>query len=526
MSNTQKSEFGALRSCFWPIHKRELFKLLPMVFIIWLIVFVYDVVRNMKDAVIITSAGAEVVPFVKVWALLPGAVLLTYLYAKLSNKYSQEKVFYIMTTGFLAFFAFFAFFIYPIRDSLHAHALADSLQKILPTGLKGLVSMCRYWSFTIFYVTAELWGVIVLSVMFWGFANQVTRVGEARRFYSVFCIGANTAAIFAGLVTSILPSTETNQITHVKDDWHVSLNILTFVIIVCGVLAMGIYRWMHTKVLTSPEFADFHTAKEQQKTKKKLSLRESFSFLSNSKYLLYIATLVVSYNLVLNLVEVIWKDQLRRLYPSTDDYFEYMSNLTLWMGVFSFCTAIFMAQIIRKFGWTRTALITPILMLATSVGFFGFMCYQNYIGVDKAVGILGFSPLAIAVFFGGAQICLSKAMKYSVFDSTKEIAFIPLSSELKLRGKAAIDGVGSRLGKSGGSMIHQVLLVFLGSVAASAPYVAAIMIAVISFWIYAARSLGHQFNELTSSELAGTQTATATANKEPVAETVQVVSQA
>jgi AAA family ATP:ADP antiporter len=36
-----------------------------------------------------------------------------------------------------------------------------------------------------------------------------------------------------------------------------------------------------------------------------------------------------------------------------------------------------------------------------------------------------------------------------------------------------------------------------GSLLASAPYVAAILLAVIVFWISATRSLGRQFNELT-----------------------------
>ena len=34
--------------------------------------------------------------------------------------------------------------------------------------------------------------------------------------------------------------------------------------------------------------------------------------------------------------------------------------------------------------------------------------------------VLGTTPLALVVFFGGAQNCLSKAAKYSVFDTTKE----------------------------------------------------------------------------------------------------------
>ena len=74
--------------------------------------------------------------------------------------------------------------------------------------------------------------------------------------------------------------------------------------------------------------------------------------------------------------------------------------------------------------------------------------------------------------------------------------FIPLSKECKLKGKAAIDGVGSRLGKSGGSIIHQTLLMFFGTVALSTPYVAIILLGTISVWLYAVRALGKRFNSL------------------------------
>lgn len=504
MASALKSEFGAIRSCIWPIHRHEVRKLVPMLIMICLTVFVYDILRNMKDAVIITAAGAEVIPFIKVWALLPGAILLTLIFTKLSNLYSQERVFYIIITGFLLFFALFAFILYPYRDALHAHDAADTLQVVLPKGFKGLVAMCRYWSFTLFYVMSELWGSIVLSVLFWGFANEVTRVWEARRFYSVFCIGANTAAIFAGQVAGILPESEANAVTAIKDNWGTSLIILTLLIITCGLFTMGIFRWMNRNVLNDPSFDDLHSNSKELKAKGKQSLKESFSYLSNSKYLICIAVLVVSYNLVLNLVEVIWKDQLRRLYPSTDDYFAYMSTLTSCVGIVSACTAIFMARIIDRFGWTRTALITPVIMLITSAGFFSFMFFQDYLG-GETLSFIGTTPLVIAVFFGAAQNCLSKAMKYSVFDSTKEMAFIPLSHESKLKGKAAIDGIGSRMGKSGGSLIHTALLMILGSLAASAPYVAGILTGVIGLWILATRSLGKQFNALATTEKAPSQ---------------------
>lgn len=146
--------------------------------------------------------------------------------------------------------------------------------------------------------------------------------------------------------------------------------VLVTVVAICGLVTMGVFRWMNRNVLNGPSFEEFHRNKQATKAKGKLSFRESFSYLSNSKYLLCIAVIVIAYNLVINLVEVVWKDQLRRLYPDPADFNNYMNNLTSAIGIVSTITALFMAKIISKFGWTKTALITPVVMFVTCAGFF------------------------------------------------------------------------------------------------------------------------------------------------------------
>lgn len=111
---------------------------------------------------------------------------------------------------------------------------------------------------------------------------------------------------------------------------------------------------------------------------------------------------------------------------------------------------------------------------------------------------MSLSPLAFVVFFGSAQNILSRGAKYSVFDATKEMAFVPLCPESKLVGKAVIDGVCSRMGKSGGSVVLQSLFLFFSSLSASSPYVAAALLIVLVVWIVAVRLLGKQFNQLTT----------------------------
>lgn len=492
-------EFSSWRACLWPVHRYELKKLIPMLLLFFFINFNYNVLRTLKDSLLITakSSGAEVIPFVKVWAMFPGAILMTLLFTWLSNRYKRETVFYIIISIFLSYFFIFTFFLYPFHETLHPHAWADSMQQSLPVGFKGLIAMFRYWSFTLFYVMSELWSSIVVAVLFWGFANQITRLGEAKRFYGLFGVGANFSGIFAGQASVFCCQyTQTNSLPFGSDPWHQSLILMVSLVLTGGVIAIGIFRWMNREVLSDPRFYDPAHVRTEGEVQGKLKLKESLAFLLRSKYLLCIALIVVSYNLVINLTEVLWKHQVKELYSNPHDYTLYMNNIVSIIGLLATLSSLFVAgNAIRKGGWTFTAMLTPAIILFTSIGFFVFFFMKGG-PLEFVIAMMGMTPLAMVVFFGSAQNVLCRAAKYSVFDASKEMAFVPLSPESKLVGKAAIDGVCSRLGKSGGSFLYQGLLITFSTFAASAPYVAAIMFGIIGVWAFAIRLLGKQFNDL------------------------------
>jgi ATP:ADP antiporter, AAA family len=497
-------EFSKFRAYLWPIHRWELKKFLPLLIIYSLICFNYSILRAAKDALVITapSSGAEALPFIKVWAILPMAVFFTFLFTKLSNRYTIEKIFYIMVGSFISFFFLFAFVLYPYQEFLHPHAFADQLQQSLPTGFQGFITIFRNWTFTLFYVMSELWGTMIMTVLFWGFANEITSVKDAKRFYAILGIGANFASIISGELSIFLSKDILDfRFFAVTDDaWGQSLKLIISAVVLVGLISVAVFRWYNKNVLHDIFAKPSHELHIQQKPKIKMSLGKNFSYLAKSKYLICIAVIVLTYNISMNMIEIVWKDQIKQLYPNPTDCNVYMGQVMVWMGILSTVMAFLLCgNVIRKCGWTFTALITPTVVLVTGIFFFSFTLFKDT-GLISIAAFMGTSPIVLSVFFGSMQNCLSRACKYTVFDATKEMSFIPLSAECKLKGKAAIDGVGSRLGKSGGSVFHQCLLMIFGTVSASTPYVAVILMLVIFGWITASFALGKQFNELTTKQ--------------------------
>jgi len=502
MSIHQEKEFGKFRSFFWPVHRNELKLFVPMLVIYFLITFNYSILRAAKDSLVITakSAGAEVIPFIKVWAVLPAAILMTLLFTRLTNRFKTEHVFYLMMSLFLGFFAFFAFLLYPNQDLLHPNHLADYLESFFPTGCKGLIAIFRNWTFTLFYVMSELWSTAIMTVLFWGFVNEVCTVGAAKRFYVLLTLGANISAIASGEMAGLISKWGTSLNLNIGlDAWGNSLMLLSLLILSSGLISMALFRWLNLKAIKDKTSLGSSFQFNSPSSEIKMGLRKNFSYLAKSKYLTCIAVIVVTYNIAINLTEVVWKDQLHQLCPDPNDYQAYMGKVLVGVGVISTIMGLCGGAILRRFNWTFTALIPPLILLITGVCFFSFLIFK-----DTSLAIfstmLGTTPLGLGVFFGSVQNCLSRASKFTFFDSTKELSFIPLNKESKLKGKAAIDGVGSRIGKSGGAIVYQFLLISLGSVSLSIPYVGVILLFVIASWMSAVKSLGKQFISLTQKD--------------------------
>jgi len=154
----------------------------------------------------------------------------------------------------------------------------------------------------------ELWGSVVVSVLFWGFANQITTVDEAKTFYPFFGLGANVALIFSGRAVKYFSQVRAGLPAGV-DGWGVSLRGMMSLVVGFGVVITGIFWWLNRKVVPGIEAAAAKSganAKKggKNKMKENMSVGDSFKFLASSPYIRDLATLVVAYGISINLVEV------------------------------------------------------------------------------------------------------------------------------------------------------------------------------------------------------------------------------
>ncbi|ANH78413.1 NTP/H+ exchange transporter Npt2 [Candidatus Chlamydia sanziniae] len=518
MQSSEVKPFSRLRAYLCPIYRSEFPKFIPLFLLAFFVGFNYCLLKSMKDTLVIvgSEAGAEVIPFLKVWGIVPGAVIVTMIYGWLSSRYPRDTVFYCLIGVFVGFFVLFPTLIYPMGDTLHLDSVANKLQKLLPQGLRGFIVMIRFWSYSLYYVMSELWSSVVLSMLFWGLANQITTITEAGRFYALINTGLNFSSICAGEISYWMGKQKLIVFPFARDSWHGVMLNLTTLILGASLLMVWLYRRIHHLTRTPIDHSlnvssssssieeTIATAKARKKTKTKA--KNLFLYLIRSRYLLGLAIIVLSYNLVIHLFEVVWKDQVSQIYNSRVAFNGYMSRITTLIGIVSVFAAILLTgQCIRKWGWTVGALATPIVMLVTGVLFFGAI-----FAVKKDItifgGIFGMTPLALAAWTGGMQNILARGTKFTFFDQTKEMAFIPLSSDDKNYGKAAIDGVVSRIGKSGGSLIYQGLLVIFSSVAASVNVIALVLLVIMMVWITVAAYIGREYN-FKATVLEGPQTA-------------------
>lgn len=453
----------------------KVFKIVTLGLLLFCLCVAYCILRNLKDAVTLTShgAGAEVIPFIKVWGMLPAALCMTVVFTFLSRHFQIATVSAILISCFLCYYLLFVFWIYPNQDWLRLEQLGRWLTLYLPEGARGWIQMVENWPATSFYILSELWATTLVGVLFWGVANDVNTEEEAKSTYGLIKVGATSSALAAGVLAGVLTSDVYNPaLPFGSNAWEQTLTKAILCVVALGIVSLALFFFLASQ-------RQIVSNRDNQRVR--LSLGKSLRVVAGSPYLLGICMLVLGYNLAFNMTDVLWKQKVKDSLDGANAVMGFMNRVTALVGLISVVAALSSSFLVRRFGWTTLAMLTPVAMLVTGGGF-----YTLYLSGDLLVA----APAAWILSLGAMTNCISKAAKYSVFDVSKELAFTPLDRDTKWSGKAAIDGIGNDIGKTGASLAHQGLLILFANLSASAPVICVIVISVLVVWCIAARYVG------------------------------------
>ena len=477
---------------FWSIPYNAYRQFFYMSALMFCILFNQTVLRILKDSILIGEVSAEITNFAKVYCVTPVAAIFVIIYAKLVNKFTFLQIFSYLILFFLGFFILFAWVIYPNISFWHLESSRMENLCLIYPHLKWYIKLWEHWSYVVFYVLAELWPNIFYVLLFWQLANQTTSTEQAKKFYIRFSLFGNSAVIVAGLMMMNVASEK----SFVHQYFNDSAKIVLVQISICCLAIFSLLSILFVKLIIKHNNINPDNSKLTN-GKTKLGLIDSFKYISSSKYLWLLLICSASFGLTMNLVESVWKAKIKELYVDVGRYAEFNALYMTWTGVAIMLMTLVGNSIFKYQNWFVAAVITPVIIMTTGIIFFTLIVFEDQMICiqDK---IMLTSPLILAVSIGAIQNIIVKGTKYSIWDTSREMLYIPLDNELKTKGKAAVDVISSKIGKSSSGLIQSILFtIFPAATAISvAPLMMIVFIIACALWIWAVRIIYHEYKKI------------------------------
>ncbi len=476
--------------------RKEQYNCILMSLLIFMTVVGYNVMRGMKETVLLGLSGASAaafIPFVKIFLVMPISVILGLFYLYVRHSSGISRSYYITSGVFLSYFALFTFHIVPNISFYTPDPEWIALMQSQHPSAKYLLGLYGNLPSAIYYVFAELWGTFTLVIMFWSMANDIFKTEEASRVYPILSLFSSFSIIASSYIIKALSDTSN------------PLEQSTMVILGLGLgMILIVYK---LNPCTQAQALGQEAAKHNplKKKKKKMPLLQSIRTAIQTPHVLYLAVCVLSHSVLINIIETSLKEKLYFYYDTRSAYLSYYSYFTFCKGSLSLLANLGNVYLLRRYGWFAIAMITPVLCIFTVNSFIAHNAGLLPTGLLNNLQLLdsNYTMMWIAVY----GMIATYAAKYAFFDTTQQMAWIPLPEDIRTSGKAAADGMGGRMGKSGSGAILSGLLAVTAVESSTndmlviAPYLIVITALISALWLWAMMKLSvSYYSELKAAE--------------------------
>lgn len=433
----------------------------------------YTIVRDIKDVLLVTSCGAEAIPFMKTWINFPMSIVSMYAFTKLVHiGCNNANIYRILFASVATCYAFVGIVLYPCRSVLQPCNLPW-----IPSEILALI--VYNWVSALFYALASIWGSMVISLLFWLTANDYTNTDDAKRLYPLFGFLGNIALITSGMIINVCGHC-------FKDNWDMNIQTLSVINVCFAVINMGCFEVLvrrfdsvHTLPLTHANAANAANANANLSevdgvatTKKNPMLS---MFLTNP-FVRNMILMIACYGSTMSIYENVWKYSMKQYFANASEYAQYMGMISSIKGGVTMGMMVISSVLLKRIPYRTALLVTPVTITLIG-GMFFTSIHLN-------------ASTECVVYVGSLIGILSKSLKYAFFDPNKEIAYMQSDKETRTSGKAVIEVLSNPLGKSGSSLVMQCLLLMCGTFADAIPYVSIMFACICATWLYVVRQIG------------------------------------
>lgn len=447
------------RPMFGAFEREEFKKFLRMGLSLTFILGSYWVLRTLKGALFCELAGAAFQPYAKTVSIVC-MVFSLMAYTRLLDKYSRDKVFYILSGFYIV--GTFIFGLLLLHPSF-GQAAREVICARTGMAFWGTQILAYAW-----YVFVESYGSLMVA-LFWAIASDTTLPESAKKGFSLVVAVGQVGGIFLPYTINGLP-----QILGYKTS---SLSVM-----LCSVTIFASVYFLRNFFKKTPSnlMVSFHGKNEkQEEAEQEPGFFEGLRILFKHRYLLGIFVAVALPDLLIAIFDFHFQLMAADQYQGVA-LAQYWGLYGSSVNIVAFlCLVLGIGNITRLLG-VRTALILMPLIFAGA--------------------ILGFITLNSLNFLFGLMVC-SKAINYALNGPAIKQLYIPTTHDTRFKAQAWIETFGSRGSKEAGALFNMTLTPLqksLGAIAGRARHIAYSSyfgFALITMWVFIAAALGKTYKQ-------------------------------
>ena len=438
-----------LKAWFGDFQREELKKFLKLGAIFALVIGVYWTLRPLKDSIFSSIVGVTYQPMAK-WVSLIVLFPLVIIYSKLVDKFSREKLFYVIGTAYIIGVIIFGLLFYHATIGL-ANTSVD------PSRLVG-------W---MWYVFVESYGSIVVA-LFWAFAADLVSPNSAKRGFPLVVMFGQLGAILGPKFLTPLG----------KNVFGTSAPT----VLICGILIAIMMLFVYLFMRTTPksEMVGYHSHDKGAAKETEPGFLEGLTMMLKQPYLLGIFAVIGIYEIIITIIDYNFKFLVMNEYATEATRSAYLGDYAVWVNVVSFLCLLFgISNIQRRLGIKVSLVLMPFIVLAMVLSFKAY-------------------PVVHVLFW---IMVIAKAVNYALNGPALKTLYVPTSHDVKYKSQAWIETFGSRGSKAAGSGVNMLQSTFTKKLGVDAGLTAFIAFSsylsfgLIAAWLLVALYLGKTYEK-------------------------------